>query len=154
MNTYKARITIDKAVADLIAPVISNSDLGSDALLSKCLHGQTKNVNESINNLIWTRCPKRVYVGNSVFKTAVASAVIAFNDGSQGLLPLFERFGIDCGYFTTEGSKKSDSSRIKLCNRKSTDKEKLRRKKLRAIRKGFNDKHHAEEGETYSSGAF
>ena len=47
--------------------------------------------NESLNNMIWTRCPKRVYVGNSVFKTSVASAVIAYNDGAIGLIPVFKR---------------------------------------------------------------
>ena len=39
-------------------------------------------MNESRNKLIWTRCPKSVYVGNIVFKTSVACAVIASNDGA------------------------------------------------------------------------
>ena len=47
--------------------------------------------NESLNNMIWTRCPKRVYVGNSVFKTSVASAVIAYNVGAMGLIPVFKK---------------------------------------------------------------
>ena len=51
-NTYVERITIDKAVSDVIAPIFSHKDLGSEALLSKCLHGETQSVNESLNNLI------------------------------------------------------------------------------------------------------
>ena len=51
-NTYVKRITIDKGVSDVIAPIFSHKDLGSEALLSKCLHGETQNVNESLNNLI------------------------------------------------------------------------------------------------------
>ena len=39
-------------------------------------------MNESRNKLIWTRCPKSVYVVNIVFKTTVACAVIACNDGA------------------------------------------------------------------------
>ena len=41
-NTYVERITIDKAVSDVIAPIFSHKDLGSEALLSKSLHGERK----------------------------------------------------------------------------------------------------------------
>ena len=51
-NTYLEMITIDKAVSDVIAPIFFHNDLGSEVLLSKCLHGETQNVNESLNNLI------------------------------------------------------------------------------------------------------
>ena len=51
-NTYVERITVDKAVSDVIATIFSHKDLGSEALLSKCLHGETQSVNESLNNLI------------------------------------------------------------------------------------------------------
>ena len=34
--------------------------LRDDSLLSKCLHGKTQNVDESLNGIIWTKCPKRV----------------------------------------------------------------------------------------------
>ena len=91
-ETYKENVNIDKAVSDLTAPVFSYKYLGSDELLKKCQHGQTQNVNESLNNLIWTRCPKRVYVGNSVFKTSVASAVVTYNDGAMGLIPAFKNW--------------------------------------------------------------
>ena len=111
-------------------------------------------MNESLNNIIWTRCPKRVYVGNSIFKTAVASAVISFNDGANGLLPVFEKIGIECGFFTTDGFNNSDINRIIQCNRKSSDSVKSKRKSLHAERKGFNDQNELEEGETYASGKF
>ena len=51
-ETYKQKINIDPAVSKLIAPVFLYNDLGSETLLSKCLHGETQNVNESLNNLI------------------------------------------------------------------------------------------------------
>ena len=87
--------------------------------------------------------PKRVYVGNSTFKTAVAFSVISFN-----------RLGIEPGYYTMEGCTTADLKRIKQSDRKSTDGVKARRKTLRAIRKGFNDKHELDEGDTYASGSF
>ena len=58
-ETYKQKINIAPAVSKLIAPVFLYKDLGSGTLLSKCLHGETENVNESLSNLIWARCPKK-----------------------------------------------------------------------------------------------
>ena len=153
-NMYKGNINIDVAVSDVIAPVFSNKDLGSEELLKKCLHGQTQNVNEALNNLIWVRCPKRVYVGNTTFKTAVASAVIAYNEGKKGLLPVFEKLGIEPGHYTNIGFEKADVKRVMESNRKASETEKKRRKKRRAIRKGYEDKNTMEEGETYGYGAF
>ena len=69
------------------------------------MHGETQNVNESFNNLIWTKCPKQVYVGNSTFKMSVASAVINYNDGATGLLPVFNELGVNCGFYTTAESR-------------------------------------------------
>ena len=67
-------MTIDKAVAEIIAPIISHKDLGNDKLLKKCLHGQTQNVNESLNNI--GQDVKTCRCRQFLFKTAVASAVI------------------------------------------------------------------------------
>ena len=107
-----------------------------------------------MNNVIWSRCPKRVYVGNNTFKTAVASAVISYNEGTKGLLSVYRKLGIEPGHYTVSGFQKCDIARVKEANRKSTDRTQKRRKKLRAIRKGFNDKNALEEGETYGYGAF
>ena len=100
------------------------------------------------------RCPKRVYVGNTTFKTAVASAVIAYNEGKKGLLPVFEKLGIEPGHYTNIGFEKADVKRVMESNRKASETEKKRRKKRRAIRKGYEDKNTMEEGETYGYGAF
>ena len=153
-ETYKENVSIDKAVSDLIAPVYSYKDLDSDELLKKCKHGQTQNNDESLINLIWTRCRKRVYVGNNVFKTSVASAVIVYNDRAMGLIPVFKKSGIDCGYYTTEENRKADCFHIRHSDHKSAQHVKKRRKQLRAIRKGFTDKNELEEGETYGYGQF
>ena len=76
------------------------------------------------------------------------------SDGAKGLLPVFDRLGIEPGYFTVESSNRADLERIKQSDRKSTGRVKARRKTLRGIRKGFNDKHELDEGETYASGSF
>ena len=87
-STYKERITIRSAIVKVLKPTFSHADLGNDELLKKCLHGETQNPNELFHNMIWKRCSKRVFVARTVLKTAVASAVIAFNDGEQGLKSL------------------------------------------------------------------
>ena len=88
--------------------------------------------------------PKKVYIGNDFFKTAVASAVIAYNDGAQGLPPVFNMLGVDNGYFTKEGLRKSDIQPVKQSDKKSTKQVKHRQKKLLGIRKGLNDKNEVE----------
>ena len=93
-----------------------------------------------------------MYVGNSTFKTAVASAVISFNDGTKGLLPVFDQLGIEPSYYTMESCTRTDLERIKQSDRKSTDGVKATQKTLRTIKKGFNDEHELDEGDTYASG--
>ena len=134
-ETYNQKININPAVSKLIAPVFVSKDLGSETLLSKCLHGETQNVNESLNNPIWARYPKRLYIGKSTFKTAAASAIISFNDGSKGLLPVFDQLGIEPGYYTMEGCTRVDLECIKQSDRKSTDGVKARQKNTQSNQK-------------------
>ena len=63
-------------------------------------HGKTLNTNESINNIIWTKCPKNIYVQRNVLEMGVSSAVINFKDGNCGILNVFKNLGIDASYFT------------------------------------------------------
>ena len=60
---YKSSINIPKNIIDLISPIFSHSDLGSDSQLERCLHGQIQNCNEALNQLIWSRYPKDVFEG-------------------------------------------------------------------------------------------
>ena len=78
----------------LLKPVFSAEDVDADKLLERCLEGKTQIVNESLNNVIWARCPKSVYVGKSTIEIAVASAVLYFNDGGQGVLEVFKNLGL------------------------------------------------------------
>ena len=57
-----------------------------------------QNNNESINNIIWNRCLKAVYVGKTTLSMGgggggrgVASAVISFNDGNCGILDVIKK---------------------------------------------------------------
>ena len=91
--------------------------------------------NEAFNNCIWRKAPKDTFVARTL-EVAIASAVIHFNEGGNGMLQVFHNRGIAQGHFTIQGYAKFDQARIKLMNRKATPKCKQNRKRKRAQRKG------------------
>ena len=150
-KTYKDHVNLPAAINKEVEP--SFKDLSSEALLSKCLDGLTQNNNESLNALIWKKCLKNVYVSRNIIETGVASAVLEFNNGTQGIKKVYENAGLHFGKFITAACKKKDKIRISIMTHKSSDSVKKRRKKLRAIRKRFCDKEKEKEGgESYVSG--
>ena len=73
-------------IHDIIEPIFRR--LSSDDLLSKCLHGQTQNGNESLNNLMWTKCPKNTFVERPIIEMGVNSAVVDYNEDSTGIFSI------------------------------------------------------------------
>ena len=128
----------------LIKPIFT--DLSNESLLLKCLHGKTQNANESINNIIWTKCPKNIYVQRNVLEMGVASAVINSNGGNCGISNVFINAGMQAGYFTKMFCLKKDESRIQRMDKKTNKQTKQQRKRLRAIRKKFVDTNKEKEG--------
>ena len=84
----------------------------------------------------------------------MASAVIAYNDGSNGILNVFYKLGLHPGYYTLLGCTNADETRVKQSNYKHSDSCKLQRKRLRAQRKGWQDNVKITEEKSYSPGAF
>jgi len=109
--------------------------LRDDSLLKKCLHGKTQNVNESFNGIVWSRCPKRVYVNRRSLEIGVHSAIIEFNDGKSGIESVIQLAGLVIG----EQQSFQNDNMLRRHNisrrRKSLTPVKTRRKSLRAIRK-------------------
>ena len=105
--------------------------LSNETLLSKCLHGKTQNTNESINNIIWTKCPKNIYVQQNVFKMGVSSVVINFNDGNCGILNKVKNVGIDTGYCPKQFNQRKDESHIQRMNKKSNEQSKMQKNKTK-----------------------
>ena len=50
-NQHTKKAQFATIIKSLLTPVFQ--DLSKDELLNKCLHGQTQNNNESLNNVIW-----------------------------------------------------------------------------------------------------
>ena len=152
-STYKSdKIDIPVVISNEIKPIFT--ELSKDSLLEKCLHGQTQNVNESLNGFIWKRCPKDIFVSRQVLEICVASSVLSFNDAANGLLHVMKKLNLDTGAYNLNGSKQKDLKRIRIMNYKTSASVKKRRKKLRSIRKGYTDNDNEKEEITYKAGCF
>lgn len=76
-----------------------------------------------------------------------------YNDGANGVCQVLQQLGITPGKFTMSASKIIDARRIINMQRKSKENVKKRRKKLRAVKKGFDDANTEKEGNVYETGA-
>lgn len=95
----------------LVKPIYR--DLSHPDLLKKCLHGKTQNCNESFNNSVWTRCPKRVFVRLRTLELCAYDAVGSFNDGNIYRFRVLQHMGInDPGKNSLNGFLDLDKSRI------------------------------------------
>ena len=151
-NRYKVKLSLPVAICNLIKPIFI--DLSADSLLTKCLHGGTQNNNESINNVIWKKCPKQTYVSKKILEIGVSSAVLEFNEGTAGIFSVFLKLGIHTGKYMNKATSVSNATRISSALKKSSKQGLVRRKKLRAIKKGFSDKEkETEQVDSYISGA-
>ena len=65
---------------NILKPIFSR--LAFKDLLEKCLKGITQNANESLNHMVWERCPKATFCSKIRIETAVAEAVCCFNTGA------------------------------------------------------------------------
>ncbi|XP_065676012.1 uncharacterized protein LOC136092192 [Hydra vulgaris] len=62
--TYQKKLSLPLAIHKVLIPIFK--DLSNQDLLKKCLHGQTQN-NESLNGVIWKRCPKDKTINESIY---------------------------------------------------------------------------------------
>ena len=106
-------LTIPEAVAKVIKPIFSFTDLAADDLLARCVDGETQNANEALNQVIWKRLPKDVFVGRSTLEIGVYSAIIGYNDGYEGLLKVIECCGLEPGVYTKRFFSREDINRVK-----------------------------------------
>ena len=151
-NNYVPGPGLSMNVIKHVKPIFK--DLGNAELLSKCLHGQTQNQNESFNAMIWKRIPKTTYVGLDQFELGVFDAVAHFNIGGKAAIRIYEKLGMSPGINTINGCQLLNIQRLNNAGRKTRETVKVRRRYLRGIRKSKGDKHKQAEKSTYSAGGF
>ena len=76
----------------LLKPIFVS--LLDDSILNNCVHGQTQNTNDSFNSVVWTRCPKNVFIERKTFQISINLAVLHYNDGSCGLNAVLGHFAL------------------------------------------------------------
>ena len=111
-NSYEENIGLPTSVKKKIYPTFI--DLSNDNLLQKCLHGKTQNNTESINEVIWERCPKDIFLGCITLETSVTSDVNCPNDGAYGILHIHKKLGLQPGKFTNNFCIEEDTDRVNL----------------------------------------
>ena len=117
-------------------------------LLKKCLRGDTQNLNESFNSLVWARSPKIEFSTKATVEITVSHAVLVFNSGRQSLASVIERLGTHAGPLCKANLAAQDSYRIKRSQSREAEEAKKRRKSKRVMEKCV------EEGVTYEAGGF
>ena len=84
----------------------------------------------------------------------IHSAVLHFNDGANGVEKVLSLFNISSGTAMEFKNNKIDCKRVRQMDRKLSDMVKKRRKTLRTIEKGYQDKENYTEQPAYIKGGF
>lgn len=148
---YHHKNSLDEAVMELIKPTFNA--LTAQDLLKKCLHGRTQNVNESFNNVLWTRVPKQTFVGIQTLKCGTYDAVITFNEENSGRLTVLKELGVKIGKNCLQTFRVLDLNRIKKADSSNTEESKRARKRRRMVRMNLLDAEKKEEPD-YEAGMF
>lgn len=128
--------------------------LSQEQLLRRCVFGATQNNNESLNSLVWVRCPKHKYHGPTTVRIAVALAVLAFNNGHMSKVQVLEKLDISAHQNAEKVWRKRDQKRIKRADKAITDKEKKRRQNATARKLKQLQAISEQEGVQYQAGGF
>ena len=115
----KSSINVPKWIHDILKPLFA--DLSSDELLLMCLHGKTQNANEALNNIIWSKCPKTIFVKRATLEMAVNSSVINYNDGAKGIENVLAQFNTKPGLYMSSGSQRQEKRKIKEMQLKASE---------------------------------
>ena len=123
--------------------------LSKDELLDRCLMGLTQNQNESINSILWSKCPKRKFCGRHKLVLGAAETVCHFNTGCASVAELLQECNVAVGSNSRHILESIDHKRIRQAAKKISMKARLLRRKKRAEKKGKPVKR-----KSYQAGAF
>ncbi|GFU72681.1 uncharacterized protein TNCV_193681 [Trichonephila clavipes] len=134
-ETYHHKNSLPVDVVEAMRPVFR--DLANPELLKKCLHGGTQNPNESVNNVICSRVPKKTFVQLEVLSLGhFCDAVSSFNMGNVSKLEILRKMCIEPGDYTVQAMECLDKQRLLRAKyyclqkqRKLGRKKRLKRKK-------------------------
>ncbi|KAK6964021.1 hypothetical protein BgiMline_031218, partial [Biomphalaria glabrata] len=118
VSTYLSHL-----VAEHIKPVYER--LTEDDLLRRCTEGQTQNANESAHALIWSHCPKHLFIGKQRVEMSVSVGIGEFNMGSLASKYFLDFLKLDVGIHTEKLGLKRNTMRISKAQRALDNNENL-----------------------------
>ena len=130
MHTYDRSKCLPFVFRGELIPIFVRLSLND--LLNSCKKGLTQNQNESLNNVLWTKCSKQIFIGKDRFTIAVCEAITTFNDGAQSTKTLFEKLRLACGHNTTKALNVKNNIRLRNSRYKVSEKYQKQQQKLRA----------------------
>ena len=116
--------------AEHLKPIFNR--LTNDDLLNRCLKGHTQNQNESINGVLWSRCPKTKFCGKVKVELALAETICQFNSGAGIDVTLHEKYGANVSGNMLSSVRKIDKERVTNAAKKISEKARLDRRKRRS----------------------
>lgn len=130
--------------------------LADPKLLEKCVKGKTQNVNESLNNVIWTFVPKKTFVRLNTLKFGVCEAVTYFNDGNIGKCKLFEKCSLRPGKQLVSAMWRLDRRRIAKADKCHDELQKKIRQAQHKLKRKLEDEYEEEEADnpSYAPGMY
>lgn len=144
---------LPESIMILLKPIFKQ--LAEPELLRKCTKGKSQNPNESLNNLIWSRLPKRSFVTLRTLRFGVSEAVLSFNDGYLSKIKVMEQMGLQAGRNMVKAMELLDRKRVFEAEKAVTDLEKKIRINRTLVKRKLEDLYTAEEdpaNPTYSAG--
>lgn len=129
--------------------------LTEESLLTRCARCLTQNANESLHSVIWSKCPKEVFVSKTKIQIAASIAISEYNLGTQRtVVEILQNLGLLIGQITLTIAKKIDARRLKQGSEKETAKFKEVRRKIAAAQSKQEKIILEAEGASYGPGMF
>ena len=154
-HTDNIKTPLDWTVAKEMIPIYER--LSDPNLLKRMIRGKTQNANESLHNVIWSRCPKTIFVGKHKLHGAVATAISSFNEGAIHMSQVLKKLAIEPNQLINMFIYDIDSIRIQKATKASISSSKSK-KRARWVKKR-QERHNAAEGtstdfEAYQAGGY
>ena len=146
VQNYNESRRLPAVFGDLLKPIFNR--LSDRTLLARCQGGYTQNQNESVNNVLWSRCLKTKFCGYNKVYLAVCDAVAYFNAGAAARPTVLRKMGLNVPPSTHFFVHKKNATRITRAAYKISVKARVQRQRLRAKRKSSADKN------SYAAGSF
>lgn len=151
-HSENVRHPLSYEVAQELVPVYRR--MTDPNLLTRLARAKTQNANECFHSVIWSRCPKTIFVGKERLHGAVAAAVGAFNKGASHLTQVMLSLNIEANEVSMALVEAADNLRVTKARALGEVQHKRACKARGEQRKRQRVQQEDEEGVTYAAGHF